>query len=284
MANEIGTVVASLEVSRREVLRGEQFAALGQMAAGLAHELRNPLTSMKILVQSATERGDAAGLRGRSLEVLLEEITRLEHSIQGFLNFAKPPEVEKRVFELSPVLEQILGLVSTQAALKSIEITYDLPETPTIIEADIGHLRQVLLNLLINAMDATPAGGTIQARIVHDAEHPGPQEGERAGPTVGGNGTGHWLSIQVLDSGCGLPTDLGDRIFEPFVSTKATGLGLGLSISKRIVEAHGGRITAADRSGGGAEFTVRLPFVGTSPTPGEPDRCKSVMMDDRDRP
>ncbi|AGA25192.1 ATP-binding protein [Singulisphaera acidiphila] len=272
MANEIGTVVARLEVSRREVLRGEQFAALGQMAAGLAHELRNPLTSMKILVQSATERGDEAGLRGRSLEVLLEEITRLEHSIQGFLNFAKPPEVEKRVFALSPVLEQILGLVATQAALKSIAISYDLPEAPTIIEADIGHLRQVLLNLLINAMDATPEGGTIQTRIVHDIDNQGPEEGGRAGsPAVVGKGTMRWLSIQVLDSGCGLPADLGDRIFEPFVSTKETGLGLGLSICKRIVEAHGGRITAADRPEGGAVFTVRLPFVGTSPTPAEPN-------------
>ncbi|WP_254053698.1 ATP-binding protein [Singulisphaera sp. GP187] len=289
MANEIGTVVARLEVSRREVLRGEQLAALGQMAAGLAHELRNPLTSMKILVQSATERGDEAGLRGRSLEVLLEEITRLEHSIQGFLNFAKPPEVEKRVFALSPVLEQILGLVSTQAALKSIEISYDLPEAPTIIEADIGHLRQVLLNLLINAMDATPEGGTIQTRIVHDADpnanraDPGQKQGERADQAAGsgGNGPVRWLSIQVLDRGCGLPAELGDRIFEPFVSTKETGLGLGLSICKRIVEAHGGRITATARPGGGAVFTVRLPFVGTSFPPSEPNQ--PLRIDERNR-
>lgn len=287
MANEIGTVVARLEVSRREVLRGEQFAALGQMAAGLAHELRNPLTSMKILVQSATERGDAAGLRGRSLEVLLEEITRLEHSIQGFLNFAKPPEVEKRVFELTPVVEQILSLVATQACLKSIEISYELPDAPTIIEADIGHLRQVLLNLLINAMDATPEGGTIQARITHDVETQATRTGEPASPAVasgvgnGGNGTGRWLSIQVLDNGHGLPAELGDRIFEPFVSTKETGLGLGLSICKRIVEAHGGRITAANRPEGGAVFTVRLPFVGTGPAPAS--SSKSVIMDENGR-
>ncbi|WP_406697579.1 ATP-binding protein [Singulisphaera sp. Ch08] len=283
MANEIGTVVARLEVSRREVLRGEQLAALGQMAAGLAHELRNPLTSMKILVQSATERGDEALLRGRSLEVLLEEITRLEHSIQGFLNFAKPPEVEKRVFELSPVLEQILGLVSTQASLKSIEISYDLPTAPTIIEADIGHLRQVLLNLLINAMDATPEGGTIQTRILHDADNRRQGKGVRTDRATGNGGPPRWLSIQVLDRGCGLPAELGDRIFEPFVSTKVTGLGLGLSICKRIVEAHGGRITATARPGGGAVFTVRLPFLGTQFSPADPSNATLPTIDTKDR-
>ena len=96
MADEVGTVVERLERSRREALRAEQLAALGQLAAGLAHELRNPLTSMKILVQSAAERGESAGLRGRSLAVLEEEISRLEGSIQSFLDFARPPALEKR--------------------------------------------------------------------------------------------------------------------------------------------------------------------------------------------
>lgn len=264
VANEIGTVVARLEVSRREILRAEQLAALGQMAAGLAHELRNPLTAMKMLVQSAAERGDSAGLRGRSLEVLLEEIIRLEHLVQGFLNFAKPAEVEKRVFELNPVLEQTLGLISAQAALKAVELTSELPDASTLIEADVGHLRQVLLNLLINAIDATPPGGTIQTRVVHLPGDPDQSPNANGSNQAPSNGDPrHWVSIEVVDSGCGLPTELGDRIFEPFVSTKETGLGLGLPICKRIVEAHGGRIIAANRPEGGAVLTVRLP-VGSA--------------------
>ena len=111
MADEVGTVVERLEQSQREALRAEQLAALGQLAAGLAHELRNPLTAMKILVQSAVERGEPAGLRGRALAVLEEEIRRLEGSIQAFLDFARPPAPEKRRFDLGKVLEGNLDLI-----------------------------------------------------------------------------------------------------------------------------------------------------------------------------
>ena len=122
MADEVGTVVERLERSQREVLRAEQLAALGQLAAGLAHELRNPLTSMKILVQSAVERGESAGLSGRPLAVLEEEIVRLEGSIQAFLDFARPPAPEKRRFDLDKVLEGKLDLISARAALTSVAI------------------------------------------------------------------------------------------------------------------------------------------------------------------
>lgn len=256
MAGEVGTVVARLELTRRDALRAEQLAALGQMAAGLAHELRNPLTAMKILVQSATERGDAGGLRGRPLAVLEEEIIRLEKSIQAFLDFARPPALEKRPFDLVRVVDQIEALVSPRAAAKGIAIEREGEPGPITIVADMGQVRQVLLNLLINALDATPEGGMIWIRLSrepHGAADPGASG--IGGPAHGGG----WLAIRVADSGCGLPDELRDRIYEPFVSTKETGLGLGLSICKRIVEAHGGRIVAADRTGGGTTFTVLFP-------------------------
>jgi signal transduction histidine kinase len=240
MAWQIGTVVERLQQSQREVLRAEQLAAVGQLAAGMAHELRNPLTAMKILVQSAAERPDGAALTGRDLAVLEEEITRLESLIRTFFDFARPPQPEKRGFEMKGVLEQVVKLVSGRAGQQGVRVECRLPDRPAPIHADPGQVRQVVLNLLLNALDALPGGGTVWVSLSASADS-------------------GWLTVTVADNGPGLPADLGEQIFDPFVSTKETGLGLGLSICKRIVEAHGGTITAANRPAGGAEFRIRLP-------------------------
>jgi signal transduction histidine kinase len=256
IANRIGAIIERLRQSEREVLRAEQLAAVGQMAAGMAHELRNPLTSMKILVQSTLARacpghaaggGDAGapppgpGLSGRDLAVLEEEITRLERLVQSFLDFARPPEVEKRRLEVGALVEQTVGLVAGRAAQRQSRIECLLPSTPALATLDPGQMRQVLFNLLLNAVDAVPPGGTVRVAVEVDPDRR--------------------LTLRVADTGCGLPASLGNRIFAPFVSTKETGLGLGLSICKRIVEAHGGVIDAANRPEGGAVFTVRLPLA-----------------------
>jgi signal transduction histidine kinase len=230
---------------------------------------------MKILVQSAVERGDTAGLSGRPLAVLEEEIGRLEGSIQAFLDFARPPAPEKRRFDLDEVLGGVLDLVSARAALTSVAILREPTEGPIFIEADTGQVRQVLLNLLLNALDATPEGGTIWVRAAVGADELAPEGGDRDASNAGT--TGRCLTLRVADSGRGLPPDLGSRIFEPFVSTKETGLGLGLSICTRIVEDHGGRVDAVDRPGGGAEFTVRLPLgdpAGPSGGPAQVDDAR----------
>jgi signal transduction histidine kinase len=260
IADQIGTVVERLQHSQREVLRAEQLASVGQLAAGLAHELRNPLTSMKILVQSAAARLDSPELRGRDLVVLEEEITRLQGSIQNFLDFARPPQPQKRPVEVRGVVEQTVCLVSGRAEHQSVRLECELPDEPVVVEADMGQLRQVLLNLLLNALDAVPGGGRVRVQVrlgeVPDKQAKPPMTPGRA------LRTDQWLTIRVADDGCGLPADLGERIFEPFVSTKDTGTGLGLPICKRIVEAHGGAIAAVDQANGGAVFTVRLPLLG----------------------
>jgi signal transduction histidine kinase len=252
MADQIGAVIARLEQSQREALRAEQLAAVGQLAAGVAHELRNPLMSMKILVQSAAERGAPAALAGRDLAVLEEEITRLEGLTRTFLDFARPPRLEKRPFEARLVLEQAVGLVSGRAGQRDVRIRCELPQRPVVLEADVGQVRQVLLNLLLNAVEAVPGGGTVLVQMEAPGHARDPQR---------------WLTIRVADTGSGLPTELGEEIFKPFVSTKQTGIGLGLSICKRIVESHGGAIAAANRPEGGAVFAVRLPCRAT---PAEP--------------
>jgi signal transduction histidine kinase len=251
MAGEIRAVVERLHQSQREALRAEQLAALGQMAAGFAHEVRNPLMSMKILVQSASARGN--GLAGRALAVLEEEINRLAELTTTFLDFARPPRPEKRTFDAREVLEDTVDLVVRRAGQRNVRIECDVPAAPVPIEADAGQVRQVVLNLLLNAVEAVYPGGVVRVRLSSPASQT-PQ-------AIHANGDRRWVEIVVEDTGPGLPGHLGQDIFAPFVSTKPTGMGLGLSVCKRIAEAHGGDITASDRQGGGALFCLRLPVL-----------------------
>ncbi len=241
ISERIGAVIDRLQQSEREARRAEHLAAVGQLAAGIAHELRNPLMPIKILVQSAADRRPSPGLDGRDLAVLEQEISRLERSIQMFLDFARPPTLEKRTFEVREILEQIAQLLEARAERQGVRMQRHFPDEPLLLQADVGQIRQVVLNLLLNALDSVPRGGTITLELRKES--------------------GEWLALSVADSGCGLPAGLGAQIFEPFVSTKETGLGLGLSICKRIVEAHEGEIQAANRPEGGAVFTVRLPSM-----------------------
>jgi len=254
LSGKVGAMVEQLHESHRAAARAEQLAAVGQLAAGLAHELRNPLTSMKVLVQGAGEQSGSGGLRGRDLAVVGEEIDRLDRTIQTFLDYARPPAPHNSRFQLRDVLQQTVSLLSARAGQLGIRIRTQVPAANLTMEADEGQVRQVLLNLLINALEASPQGGTVsvcmdyEPRIAADAPSPDAAPATRC------------VRIEVADDGSGLPPELGARIFEPFVSTKDTGTGLGLAICKRLVEEHGGHITATNRPAGGALFTVRLPM------------------------
>ena len=243
MADHVGTVVDRLQQTEHEVLRAEQMSALGQLAAGLAHELRNPLTSLKLLVQAAVEAGPDAGLRGRDLTVVADETARLDRSLQTFLDFARPPRLVKRRDDVRQILNQTLELIAARASRQGVSIRSDFPPQPLLIEADHEQLRQVFLNLVLNSLDALPHGGAIQVTAAAEIT------------AAGAEG----VTITVADDGAGISAEPADQVFEPYVSTKDTGLGLGLAICRRIVDAHGGRITAANGPAGGAVFTVRLP-------------------------
>ncbi len=153
MADHVGTVVDRLQQTEHEILRAEQMSALGQLAAGLAHELRNPLTSLKLLVQAAVEAGPEAGLRGRDLAVVADETVRLERSLQTFLDFARPPKLEKRQADVCQVLNQTLELVAVRAARQAVSIGTNVPAQPLVVEADHELLRQVFLNLVLNSLE-----------------------------------------------------------------------------------------------------------------------------------
>lgn len=248
----VAEVIEQLQQSQRDALQAEQLAAFGQLAAGLAHELRNPLTSMKVIVQSADEPHD---LDQRDLEVLQEETARLEQLVQAFLDFARPPQLQKARVELAGIVDQVIALVEPRARRRGVSILRDLPEEPISAEVDPLQFRQVILNLLLNALDAVTNNGTIRVQIGRDQER---------------------VSLVVSDDGCGLPEELGPRIFEPFVSTKETGIGLGLSICRRIVEAHGGRLTAANQQEPPGGAVLRVDLLG--PPRAQPAAREPVLL------
>jgi signal transduction histidine kinase len=257
IAERVTTVVERLQESQAIARRAEQLAMLGQLAAGVAHELRNPLTSMKIIVQTVGEEGESAVLDARDLAVLREEIMRLESTIQSFLDYARPPKLVKTPTVASREVERTVELVAHRADRLDIHIHQQIQDATFEIHADPSQLRQVILNLLINALDVSPRDSQVRVRLTFqtcvDADRQSQAQAEGSG----------WLQIDVEDQGPGLPADMGERIFQPFVSTKDSGTGLGLAICKRIVEDHGGTIAAANRPEGGAVFTVTLPIRGS---------------------
>src|SRR5262249_15788704 len=165
VVKEIERVVEQLQQREREVLRSEQLAAVGQVAAGVAHELRNPLTSVKMLVQTGLEASPAAGLNAEDLAVIENEIRRMERRIQMFLDFARPPQSERRRADLVEVIRRAVVLVEGRIRRQKVNLIANLPNEPVFLLIDPEQVQQVVLNLLLNALDALPHGGTITVKI-----------------------------------------------------------------------------------------------------------------------
>jgi signal transduction histidine kinase len=243
VVREIEQVVEKLQQREREVLRAEQLAAVGQLAAGVAHELRNPLTSIKMLVQASCEELQDRGVAAEDLHIIELEIRRMERCLQTFLDFARPPKLECRRVNLARPVERTLTLIAGRARKQHVTVCFTPPAPALFVEADEEQLRQLLVNLALNALDVMPRGGTLEVQAV------GPRPGDDKGQ----------VEVRVLDTGPGISPELLPRLFQPFVSGKETGLGLGLVTSRRIAESHGGTLLAKNRPEGGACFTLRLP-------------------------
>jgi signal transduction histidine kinase len=235
----VGEVAQRLRQQQDEMLRAQQLAAVGQLAASVAHEVRNPLTSIKMIVEAAVRDHKQKPLTADTLRVVHGEIRRLEHTVQSFLDFARPPALRRCQCDLRAVVTQAVELIHARAQQHKVQTDVSLPDRPVRGDVDPGQLGTVLVNLFVNALDAMPDGGRLAVRL-------------ETTPTAG-------VMLTVTDTGEGICPDIKDKLFTPFVSTKATGSGLGLSISKRIIEDHCGAIAAANRPEGGARFIINLP-------------------------
>ena len=242
VVSRIREVSQELDSARQEVLQAERLAAVGGLAAGVAHELRNPLTSIKLLLQHACRQTGEITLQENKARLLLEETSKMESTIQGLLDFARPPELSRVPHDLTATLKRGLNLIDGRCRQKNIEVNCLVCEDPLLVNGNVEQLHQVFVNLLINAIEAMPQGGTL---------------GILAAPTSDGTSA----RVEVTDTGSGISASTLSRLFEPFVTTKARGTGLGLAISQRIIAAHGGSIRAANRPSGGAVFTVDIPIT-----------------------
>ncbi|MGE3807033.1 MAG: sensor histidine kinase, partial [Gemmataceae bacterium] len=245
VVGRVEEVTARLQRHHWEMLRAQQMSAVGQLAASVAHEVRNPLTSVKMLVEAALRTQNPKPFTRDNLAVIHNEVVRLEQTVQGFLDFARPPSLKFQDCDLSEVVAQAVELVRARARQQRVEIDCRSTDETVMLHIDPGQFCNVLVNLFINALDAMPDGGHLEILIK-----------QRPGDGV---------QITICDTGTGIPEEMSDRLFTPFASTKATGTGLGLSISQRIVKDHQGKISAGNRPEGGACVTITLPASKAAP-------------------
>jgi two-component system, NtrC family, sensor kinase len=236
-----------LRGAQEEMLRVERMASIGKLAAVVAHEINNPLagilTYAKLLKKrlSRAEQPDAENIS--MLDLMESESRRCGEIVKNLMTFARPTSMNREPADLNNVIDRCVRLVQHQLELKNIELRQELDKELPLVRCDAGQIEQVVLALVMNAIDALPNGGnlTLGSRKAADAEH---------------------VQIEVRDDGVGMPPDVLANMFEPFFTTKehGRGLGLGLAISRNIVDRHGGEIAVASEPGHGTAFTITLPL------------------------
>jgi len=233
-----------LQEQEREILRKEHLAAVGELAAGVAHEVRNPLTGMRFLIEAALRPGQATPLTTDDLTLIHQEILRMERTVQELLTYARPSTVAPRTEDVRELVQRALEIARGRAVQQQVELVPSVDGVPLSAPLDRDQFLSLLTNLLFNALDVTPSGG-------------------RVGLSVGLTAAGA-LRIDVTDTGPGIPPAAMDKLFTPFATTKPAGTGLGLTMARRIAHDHGGTLTASNRADGGACFTLTLPRAGDS--------------------
>ena len=226
---------------KREMQRKERLASLGSLAAGVAHEIRNPLSSIKGFATYFKERYKDVPEDKDTAEIMIREVERLNRVIGQLLEFARPMNVQQRTIDVNGILRHSLGMIRKQAASQGITIdAQDLADEPVYAYIDQDRIGQVLLNVYLNAIEAMTNGGVLKIWIEKDEV----------------NDT---IAINVSDTGCGIPgADIG-RVFDPYFTTKQSGTGLGLAIVHKIVEAHGGQVKIASTEEKGTTVSLILP-------------------------
>jgi two-component system, NtrC family, sensor kinase len=243
-----------LRIAQAEAARGEKLASVGLLASGIAHELNNPLTGVLTFSILLREKMADGSQDAEDLDLVIRETRRCASIIRRLLDFAREKPPEKKFADLNQIIADTVRLVERPANLRDIGITLDLDPTLPEIWADPDQIKQVVMNLLVNAQHAIDEEGSITVRTRRLPQPRPLQPDAIAVPMV---------EFSVADTGCGIPEENFQKIFDPFFTTKkiGTGTGLGLSVSHGIIEAHGGTIEVESEVGKGSTFRVHLPLI-----------------------
>jgi two-component system sensor histidine kinase PilS (NtrC family) len=236
--------ITKLVEMEEKVRRQEQLAMVGSLAAGIAHEIRNPLASLSGSIQVLQGELDLKGDEKHLMDIVVRETDRLNTIITDFLEYARPQTPQAEQILLSSILDETITLLKNSRDFREgIAISVDV-DPHVVIKGDAQRMRQVFWNLLINACQAMPDGGEITVSAL---------------PLSHGEDDAVWCEIIIQDTGCGIAHEYLDKIFDPFFTTKTSGTGLGLAIVGRIIEDHGGIIDVESETGKGTKFRIRLP-------------------------
>jgi hypothetical protein len=241
--SELKKEVESISERQEAIVESEKLAAIGRIAAHIAHEIRNPLVTMggyatriQMLMKDSPENKEVK----KAAEIILKETERLEHFLFNVMDLTRPPELIKKLNDVNKVITDTIEILKNVFQEKKIRVRQDLGSDIPLLNSDFNQLKQAVLNLLQNALDATQPGGTIEVGTAHGGKN---------------------VIITIKDSGSGLAEGDLERIFEPFFTTKVTGVGLGLPIVQKIIKDHNGDVSVRNRELGGAEFKIRLPLT-----------------------
>jgi signal transduction histidine kinase len=232
-------IYRDMSLKDKQIMQAEKMAAIGELAAGIAHEIRNPLGIITGSAETVRKHEDRK-IREEMTKYILEESHRINGLISTFLDFARPKEPKLVSCDLREVLEKTLLLLSPQAKTLGVEIKKEISQKPLQVSIDPDQIRQAFTNLGVNALEAMPQGGILKVTILDN------------------NRDKIW--VRFSDTGNGISKEVAAKVFDPFFTTKEGGTGLGLSIAHRIVTQHGGEIRMEGEEGKGSTFTITLPL------------------------
>jgi signal transduction histidine kinase len=243
IAIENARLYEDLKKSKSYIRRADRLASLGTLTAGLAHEIRNPLVAIKTLTQLLPERLEDDEFRDQFLKIAAGEVDRISSLVEELLEFARPSDPKLEFEDINTILDGMILLVSTETKKKQVNILRNYASDLPPVQIDREQIKQVFLNILLNAVQATSASGKITVKT-------------RSFIKPGGE---PYIQIECTDTGCGIPPEHIEEIFNPFFTTKSTGSGLGLSISHQIVQDHRGYIDVESQVEKGSSFFINLP-------------------------
>lgn len=232
---------AEISRLRKEVAEAGHLAALGRLAGSVAHEVRNPLSAVRGLVQYLAKGEEPGSKKEEYASAAVAEVDRLERVVSGLLEYTRPREPRRVALDVEESLRSVLNLMSDDPRADGVDISLKVEPDLAQVQADPDQIRQVLVNLVVNALDALDGRGVL---------------------TISASNMGGGVEVEVLDSGPGLPPGDPEQVFDPFFSTRERGTGLGLAIARRIMRSHGGDIIAGKAEQGGASFSLILPASG----------------------